>query len=58
VGEEMKRQLNKLSAVKVAKETKTGLYGDGGGLWLQIAPSGSKSWLYRYMRNGKAREMG
>jgi len=31
---------------------------DGSGLCLQIAPSGTKSWLYRFTRHGKAREMG
>jgi integrase len=34
------------------------LYGDGGGLYLQITPAGVKSWLFRYMRQGKARGMG
>src|SRR5215218_8843280 len=32
--------------------------GDGGGLYLQIAPAGSKSWLFRFTLAGKAREMG
>lgn len=32
--------------------------GDGGGLYLQIAPGGSKSWLFRFTLAGKAREMG
>lgn len=32
--------------------------GDGGGLYLQIAVSGSKSWLFRFTLSGKAREMG
>ena len=34
------------------------MYADGAGLWLQIGPSGSKSWIYRYMLDGKARSMG
>jgi len=33
-------------------------FGDGGGLYLQVAPGGSKSWLFRFMLYGKAREMG
>lgn len=33
------------------------MYGDGGGLWLQIK-NGGKSWVMRYMLNGKARYMG
>lgn len=54
----MARQLHKLSALQVTKLNKPGLYGDGGGLTLQIAPSGSKSWLFRFMREGKAYGMG
>jgi integrase len=32
--------------------------GDGEGLYLQIAPGGAKSWLFRFMLAGKSREMG
>lgn len=32
--------------------------GDAAGLYLQIAPGGSKSWLFRFTLAGKAREMG
>lgn len=35
-----------------------GRYGDGLGLWLQIGEAGTKSWLFRYMLDGKARMMG
>jgi integrase len=52
------RGLNKLSATKVQKEAKPGRYGDGGGLWLQVTEAGTKSWLFRFMREGVAREMG
>jgi len=31
---------------------------DGGGLYLQITPSNSKSWIFRFRRKGKSREMG
>lgn len=31
---------------------------DGAGLYLQITPGGAKSWLFRYMFQGKEREMG
>ena len=42
-------------AQQAAKEGngKAILLGDGGGLTLQITKTGSASWLYRYMRNGK-----
>ena len=56
----MAKGIEKLSALKVAKETKPGYYGDGGGLWLQISKSGAKSWVFRFKSpvTGKAREMG
>ncbi|WP_332262250.1 tyrosine-type recombinase/integrase [Paraburkholderia sp. SOS3] len=44
--------------MKIKTATKPGLYADGGGLYLQITAAGVKSWLFRYMRNGKARGMG
>jgi integrase len=52
------RDANRLTAVAVARKKNPGRYGDGLGLWLQVSPSGTKSWLFRYMRNGKARQMG
>lgn len=52
------RGTNKLTATRVDKLKKPGRYGDGGGLWLQIAAGGTKSWLLRYQRDGKARQMG
>lgn len=54
----MPRQLAKLSALQVAKLNKPGLYGDGGGLTLQITTRLNKSWLFRFMRDGKAYGMG
>jgi integrase len=33
-------------------------FGDGGGLYLQVAVGNTKSWLFRYTLRGKAREMG
>src|SRR4051794_11664069 len=54
----MARTLGKLSSVKVRTEVRPGIYGDGGGLWLHISPTGSKSWLFRFMLDGRAREMG
>lgn len=54
----MLRALHKLNAKKVEHLKESGLYGDGGGLYLQITSAGVKSWLFRYMRKGKARGMG
>ena len=54
----MARQQNRLTALQVSKLSKPGLYGDGGGLTLQITPAGVKSWLHRYMIDGKSFAMG
>lgn len=58
MGGRVRRTEFKLSATKVAKLKEPGYYGDGGGLWLQVWAEGRKSWSFRFMRNGKAREMG
>jgi hypothetical protein len=39
----MPLNLNKLTALAVSRTSKPGNYGDGGGLWLQVAASGSKA---------------
>lgn len=55
------RALHKLGGTRLAnllKKGEPGRYVDGGGLYLQIGPTGGKSWLFRFMLNGKAREMG
>lgn len=53
-----KTGLNKLSAVGVAQTKKVGMYGDGGGLWLQVSKFGTKSWIFRFTLNGRTRDMG
>lgn len=50
--------IKKLSATKVNKLNQPGRYGDGGGLWLQVSQFGSKAWIFRFMLNGRARQMG
>jgi integrase len=52
------RNLNKLSALRASKETKQGRYSDGGGLYLQVTASGTRSWLFRFQRDGEERQMG
>src|ERR1700733_14188486 len=54
----MARTIGKLTPAKVKNENKPGLYGDGGGLWLNVGPTGGKSWLFRYMLDRKAHAMG
>lgn len=47
-----------LSIKKVARATKRGRYADGHNLYLQVNRRGTKSWLFRYVRNGRERWMG
>ncbi|RQT49936.1 tyrosine-type recombinase/integrase [Burkholderia cepacia] len=52
------RQLHRLSALRVAKAVDPGHYADGGGLFMQIAGSGARSWVFRFALNRRVREMG
>ncbi|QHO76804.1 integrase [Bradyrhizobium sp. CCBAU 051011] len=55
----MARPTNKLSVKFTEKEDlKPGLYGDGGGLYLQVSDFKTKAWVFRYMMAGRARKMG
>jgi len=54
----MARLIDKLTPLWVSKVKKPGYYGDGGGLWLQVSISGSKSWIFRFTINRRQREMG
>jgi integrase len=64
----MARKLEKLSPAAVKNAKVPGMYGDGGGLWLHVGPNAydekgqptktGKSWIFRFMLDGKAREMG
>jgi integrase len=47
----------RLSARKV-QTADPGKYADGGGLYLAVAPSGSKKWTFRFVWRGRAREAG
>jgi len=47
----------KLTARKV-ETAKAGKYSDGGGLYLLVADGGSRKWVLRFMKHGRAREMG
>ncbi|HXC90211.1 MAG TPA: integrase arm-type DNA-binding domain-containing protein [Stellaceae bacterium] len=53
----MPRFVNRLSQAAVNNAPK-GMHADGGGLYLHVNAKGAKSWIFRYMRDGRAREMG
>lgn len=48
----------RLSALQVANKKEPGRYGDGGGLYLQVSRWLTKSWLFRFERDGRERQMG
>jgi len=52
------RTLHRLSPRRIETERKRGRFADGGGLYLQVGEKGTKSWLFRFMLDGKARQMG
>jgi integrase len=58
----MSRGIEKLTARTVQTAKGTGnaarLLSDGRGLYLRVSPTGSKSWILRYARNGKQHDMG
>lgn len=52
-------RLNLLTDAATRSKSKTpGFYLDGRGLYLQVAPGGSRSWVLRYAMDGRTREMG
>jgi hypothetical protein len=52
------RAWNRLSANFVRSTSERGRYADGGGLYLQVARSGSKAWTFHFQRNHCSRSMG
>ena len=48
----------KLTAVKAAKARGPATLHDGGGLYLRVSKTGSKSWVFRFQIDGKRRDMG
>ena len=54
----MAREHKKLTALAVSRAKSRGYYADGGGLYLQVSASGAKSWVFRFKKDGRLREMG
>lgn len=54
--------VGRLTALKVMKVKKPGMYADGAGLYLQVTGDGetkaAKSWIFRFTLRGRSREMG
>lgn len=58
MGKSVGLDMAKLNARRVATLTDPGMHGDGGGLYLQVKPSGSKSWILRTRVHGKVKYLG
>ncbi|MDK1025236.1 MAG: integrase arm-type DNA-binding domain-containing protein [Gammaproteobacteria bacterium] len=54
----MTRKMERLKALTISRKTKPGLLADGGGLYLRTGSSGARSWIFRYMLDGRSRDMG
>lgn len=54
----MGREVNRLSARRVATLTEIGRHADGGGLYLVVDAAGAKRWVMLFRFGGKRREMG
>jgi integrase len=50
--------IERLKPVALKKSLAPGKYADGGGLYLQVASGGARSWIFRFMIDGRARAMG
>lgn len=58
MGAGMPKKLNNALTALAVKNTKPGRHADGGGLHLLVKESGARSWVYRFMLNGKSRDIG
>jgi integrase len=54
----MPKTTHHLTAISASNIKKPGLYPDGAGLYLKVKPSGSRSWVFRYMHARKPRYLG
>src|SRR5262249_25021506 len=54
----LSRSVERLTALQAKRASKPGLLSDGRGLCLRVGKGGAKSWVLRYMLDGRAREMG
>ena len=50
--------MSKLTALEVKNLSQPGRYGDGDGLYLRIAPGGSKQWIQRILIDSQRRDLG
>ena len=54
----MPKTTHRLTAISASNIKEPGLHPDGAGLYLRVKPSGSRSWVFRYMHGRKPRYLG
>lgn len=54
----MPKKLHNALSAQGVKHAKPGRHADGNGLHLLVKDSGARSWVYRFMLNGKSRDIG
>jgi len=54
----MARQEKRLTVRAAETVKKPGLHADGGGLYLHVSKNGARSWIFRWRRDGRLRDMG
>lgn len=54
----MARSLNKISDTFAKSALVPGRYSDGGGLYLNVKPGGTKSWIFMFARGGRRQAVG
>lgn len=54
----MARRTAKRLTSRTVDTASAGKHADGDGLYLIVAPGGARKWVFRYTRDGRAREMG
>lgn len=54
----MARAIYKLSNIAIKAANKAGRYSDGGGLYLRVSPTSSKTWGFMWNRDKRRREIG
>src|SRR5437762_2531365 len=54
----MRRGINRLRPLQIERFKGPGKLSDGNGLYLVVGLNGSRTWVFRYTRQGKAVELG
>lgn len=54
----MPKMLHNALSAQAVKHAKPGRHADGNGLHLLVKETGARSWVYRFMLNGKSRDIG